>query len=146
MRKTIISFMVVAMLAMSSLAALAISEGDFIGKGEVQGFFDWNNKELQDNADNVLVTATTTSEWTCSGVNPSGREVIQERETSVVTSATTAGRLRNQITGFHVGEIIGNPVVVGPAVGTCSAAGFEVTFDEGSIVYGDTVYSFDLAE
>jgi hypothetical protein len=141
---TILSAMALA-VGLFAGSALALQEGDFIGKGEVQTFFGWNNAQLQANADKLLVTATTTTEWTCSGINNGGNEVIQERSTETVTSATIVGRddRGRQITGFYVGAP-GVPVVEGPAVGSCSNASWGPTYD-GNAEAGDTVYSFDLA-
>jgi hypothetical protein len=147
MRKVFISIMAVAMLAMSSVGALALSEGDFIGKGEVQTALGLNNAELQAVAENVLVVATFETTWTCSRTNPQGKEIIQERETTTTTSATTVARnnRNDQVTGFWVGEVL-DTETVGDEVGTCpSGSGADWSFDEDSVETGDTVYSFSLA-
>jgi hypothetical protein len=62
----------------------------FVGKGDVQTAFGWNNKQLQDNAGLVQFRATTTSEttWTCIKESPTGdpnKDVIQERSSETTT-------------------------------------------------------------
>lgn len=103
----------------------------FVGKGDVQYTFGWNNAQLQQNADKVRFRAASTvvteRTWVCSRTNPQGVELTQERArttTTVVQGLLSAvGRLRNQITGFNVLGYSGTPSVGtssdGPALGSC---------------------------
>ncbi|MFI7494481.1 hypothetical protein ACH9D2_07145 [Kocuria sp. M4R2S49] len=101
----------------------------FVGKGDVQLAFGWNNKQLQDNAGQVdfeaVTESTTVGTWTCDrDAGP------QTQERSRTTTTTTSGvvdaiaRERNQITGFTLSGYSGTPVEVvtgsdGPAYLTC---------------------------
>ena len=113
MRKIIAAALAASLLVLTSIAASAAITFDaetgtgFVGKGDVQYTFGWNNKQLQDNASNVRVRINIeeTSEvtWECTNEN-NGR--IQERERTTTTTitglVTTVGRLKNQITGFNL--------------------------------------------
>jgi hypothetical protein len=100
----------------------------FVGKGDVQLVFGWNNKALQDNAENVqfqamsgMVSETT---WTC---KRDAGEQTQERTRTTTTSlqgvVSHTERVRNQITGFILAGYNGDPVTSeetdGPAIGSC---------------------------
>jgi hypothetical protein len=106
----------------------------FVGKGDVQLVFGWNNKQLQDNAEDVefrvdLVSETT---WTCSRTEP--QEQIRNRHRTTTTQGVLAHveRLRNQITGFVLMGFDGDPIVEvdGHAPQSCGGGGF--TYDEDS--------------
>jgi hypothetical protein len=102
----------------------------FVGKGDVQTAFGWNNKQLQQNAEDVTfsvesVTATET-EWTCKR-----DDGVQTQERTRTTETTTSGlfshveRVKNQITGFTLtgfsGDVETETETEGPAVGSCPA-------------------------
>jgi hypothetical protein len=107
----------------------------FVGKGDVQYTFGWNNAQLQSGAAGVMfqVNSVEISEasWTCHKF--SGRdgtnEIIQERSRTTTTS--TQGviahvvRERNQITGFYLTGYLGAATqsveTDGPAVNSCPA-------------------------
>jgi opacity protein-like surface antigen len=109
----------------------------FVGKGDVQLVYGWNNKQLQDNAGSVQFRANSVSEteWTCSRPAPTpndpDREIVQERSSETTTQGLvdSIARERNQITGFNLLGYDGTPTVTtdGPAVGSCPAnpSGFE---------------------
>jgi hypothetical protein len=147
MKKIITAALAAGMLLGSAASASALAEGDFIGKGEVQQSFGWNNKQLQDDADKVLVVATTTTEWTCSKEvelgNGGTNEIVQQRSTTTTVSATTETRLRNQVTGFYVGEVLRSSTD-GPAVGTCPADQSGFVYD-GNAETGDSTLTFSLS-
>jgi len=79
----------------------------FVGKGDVQFTFDWNNAMLQKKAEFVEFKAVsevvTEQSWVCTNSN---NETTQERART--TTTTIAGlvdsiaRERNQITGFNL--------------------------------------------
>ncbi len=77
----------------------------FVGKGDVQLAFGWNNKALNDNASGLSFTATSVTEqsWECQ--NPKN-ENIQERERTTTTQGIVSHIERDnkkQITGFILG-------------------------------------------
>ncbi len=80
----------------------------FVGKGDVQLEYGWNNAQLQANAATVEFRYNSSTEtvttWTCSRTNPAGIEVVTPRNRSVTTSIQgvidTIARERNQVTGF----------------------------------------------
>jgi hypothetical protein len=107
----------------------------FVGKGDVQYTFGWNNAQLQNGAAGVQfqVNSVEISEvsWTChkfTGQNGTN-EIIQERARTTTTS--TQGviahvvRERNQITGFYLTGYLGASThsveTEGPAVNSCPA-------------------------
>jgi hypothetical protein len=79
----------------------------YVGKGDVQIVFDWNNAMLQENAAligfRMLVAGATT--WTCKGVNPAGHTVTQTHssESQNIEAAVSYTARKNQagmVTGF----------------------------------------------
>jgi hypothetical protein len=146
--------------AVSSVAGAAVifdadtGEG-FVGKGDVQLAFGWNNKALQENLSDVQFTynasTTETSEisWVCTNSN---NENLQERERTTTTTSSTVGvvskvaRVRNQITGVELSGyngtptvIEGNPVTEGPAVNSCPSGPWTLTTPAGDPVQLDPV-------
>src|SRR5215218_3947508 len=89
----------------------------FVGKGDVQLIYGWNNQQLQQNANLVQFRATTTSEttWTCSRPAPTPndptREITQERNATTTTQGVVSkvDRVKNQITGFILNGYSGTP-------------------------------------
>jgi hypothetical protein len=113
----------------------AVTGLGFVGKGDVQYTFGWNNAQLQTNAASLRfqVNSVEISEvsWTCHKfTGPDGiREIIQERART--TTTTTQGliahvaRERNQVTGFvltgYEGGATQSVETDGPAVNSCPA-------------------------
>jgi hypothetical protein len=122
MRKSLIA--IAAATALVSTAALAsvtltISGGalsGFIGKGDVQSAFGFNNGKMQDAAPNVVFnysdtqSADVTCEWTTGpDRNPTTHTVTHTRNSSL--SATWFGNARqspNQTTGWNVNGVLLN--------------------------------------
>lgn len=168
MRKAIIAAIAASMLLLTSFAASAAITFDaetgtgFVGKGDVQYTFGWNNKQLQDNAASVQVRVnlkeTSEVSWECTNAN---NDKVQERERTTTTTTTglvtTVGRLKNQITGFNLnGYGVGYSNTTetdGPPLNSCpnangtwsltspagdpvvtgtSGGGFEVSGDDGT--------------
>jgi hypothetical protein len=153
-----------ACIAAAGLAYAAVTIDDdgfgFVGKGDVQNIFGWNNNELQANADNVQFrlteesVTTTEASWTC---DRDGGDQTQERSRTTTTTTTTTGvlsstaRVRNQITGFNLNgysssDSSTDSETEGPPLGSCPTfwtAGpvveetFTETFGEGLQVSGD---------
>ena len=121
----------------------------FVGKGDVQLIYGWNNTQLQNNAKLVDFRTSTTSEtsWTCSRPAPTPndptREITQQRHTTTTTQglATTVARETSKgkdgpVTGFNLTGYDAPPTVTtdGPEIGSCPATPSGFTYDEGSEV------------
>ncbi|HEU4446593.1 MAG TPA: hypothetical protein VFR94_18115 [Nitrososphaeraceae archaeon] len=110
----------------TAYAAVTFNAADgtgFVGKGDVQTFFGWNNKQLQDNAGSVEFRAIVETEntWTCD--RDAGPQT-QERNNEVTSQQVvdTIARERNQVTGFNLEGFSGQPTVIssdGPATESC---------------------------
>jgi hypothetical protein len=82
----------------------------FVGKGDVQLAFGWNNAQLQRSANGVTFTHNSaetydvTCEWDTETGGPRSRTIHHDitipRRTSVSASVSYDARTRNQITGF----------------------------------------------
>jgi hypothetical protein len=109
----------------------------FVGKGDIQLLFGWNNKQLQDNAGSVQFRTSTISEvsWECTNTN---NDKIQERERTTTSSqvVSVVARERNQITGFILtgfGDILGS-TTDGPPVNSCPSGPWILTSPAGDPV------------
>jgi hypothetical protein len=94
----------------------------FVGKGDVQTAFGWNNQQLQQNAGSVSFSATTVSEqsWVCDrDAGPQTQE--RSRTTTTQGVVSNIARVKNQITGFNLTGYSGTPssTTEGPALGSC---------------------------
>ena len=120
----------------------------FVGKGDVQLVFNWNNKALQDNATKVDFRVNSVSEtsWTCTKTVEQGndvtREIVQQRSTTTSTQGlfTSVARETSKgkdgaVTGFILTGYEGTPVVVtdGPAVGSCPSDPSGFIYDENAV-------------
>ncbi|EKO3565507.1 hypothetical protein [Vibrio metschnikovii] len=125
---------IVAAWALSSgtaIAAVSVDENGvgFVGKGDVQQVFDWNNSKLQENAHNLQfrMATTGTTTWTCEGINPAGIVVIQQYEQlQGVNSSVAFDPRRNrtgQITGFHMNGIQTGDEITYTPLGSCGNNG-----------------------
>jgi hypothetical protein len=78
----------------------------FVGKGDVQLVYGWNNNQLQNNVDDVefraLTGLVTDYEWTCT--KDTGQTQGRARSTTTETSGlvSSVARVRNQVTGFDL--------------------------------------------
>ena len=124
---TAIALALAAMMLAATAAIAAVTfdpetgEG-FVGKGDVQLAFGWNNKELQTNAKNVSFTYEETGEYTLLCQNPdridrrTGQPAQQEFKNRVGTvESSLQGDPRqtkgqNQFTGFNLSGITGTEV------------------------------------
>jgi hypothetical protein len=122
----------------------------FVGKGDVQLFFGWNNQMLQLNAANIdfRYSSGSTTTWTCTRTWVTGpahnqvqHEVVQERQNSVSTSGliTTQGRNNSQgLNGPNTGFVLspeGGAVTTtasGPAIGSCPASPSGFVYDNNA--------------
>lgn len=116
MKRTLSSFgalAVIAALSMAVYAAITIDDNGigFVGKGDVQLAFGWNNAQLQQNAGDVVFRYASTSTlitertWTCQNNNNQNTQV-RERTTTTTSDLSSVlnsvARVRNQITGFNL--------------------------------------------
>ena len=131
----------IVMASMSASAAVNVDEAGvgFVGKGDVQSIYDWNNSMLQSNAHLVRFkfSAAGTASWKCQGVNAAGNVVTSDvRDQDVGTDAEIGYDPRRnkqgQITGFILTGTNSNPTTYN-AVGSCGASvGFKVPFQRVS--------------
>jgi hypothetical protein len=109
----IASAVVLSMLSGLTMAAVDFNQSTgvgFVGKGDVQLAFGWNNNQLQTNASGVsfaykaVDTYTATCEWT-TGTGTRGERthnVEHSKKTTVNSNIAYDARMRNQITGFNL--------------------------------------------
>jgi hypothetical protein len=149
-RMTIATAVAVTFAAAAAFAAVTFDPATgtgFVGKGDVQTVFGWNNKALQDNADYVdfRYNSVTEASWQCSRPHPSqeGEEIVQNRNrtTSVQGVLTTVARDNSRgkdgpVTGFYLNGWEGDPVsdTEGPAFESCPADPSGFTLVPGSTV------------
>jgi hypothetical protein len=113
----------------------------FVGKGDVQQVFDWNNKQLQQNAESVEFRAisevVTEVSWICTN---NKNENIQEREETTTTTiqglVDSIARERNQITGFNLNGYSGDgpeesSTTDGPPLNSCPSGPWSLTTPAG---------------
>jgi hypothetical protein len=157
----VIALALAAVLLSATAAVAAVTfnpetgEG-FVGKGDVQTAFGWNNKQLQTNASGVTFSynATETFDAVCTWVTGEGtrgektHNVTKERSATVNSSIAYDPRVKNQITGFNLtglGTTTGDPA---PMVGDACSGGpnggnltsVELVSSSGGLYanYGDT--------
>lgn len=102
----------------------------FVGKGDVQLVYGWNNKQLQDNASGVTFTyqAQEQYKYDCTFTVEVGRDKVREprtqnrgKDTSLNASVQYDARTQRQITGF---------ILTG--LGATTTTGGDVPVDGGS--------------
>lgn len=129
------ALMALSLLAPSASAAVSfdpVSGTGFVGKGDIQALFGWNNASLQKNASGVTFTydATDNYEGVCTfttGEGTRGEKIhnVEHKQTASVNSSVAYdARTMKQITGFNLtgfGSVSGSgqdvPVVGGPCMG-----------------------------
>lgn len=147
-RMTIASAAALALAATAAFAAVTFDPATgtgFVGKGDVQLVFGWNNKALQDNADFIdfRLNSVTESSWQCSRPHPSheGQEIVQNRSrtTTLAGLVTTVARENSRgkdgpVTGFYLNGFDGGVEsdTDGPAFESCPANPSGFTLVPGS--------------
>lgn len=131
----------------SGASPAIVDNGDgtwFVGKGDVQEFFGWNNPRMQANAPWIefRIESSVTTTWTCTRVQTLGNggtnEIVQNRHNSSSTQGvfTTLGRTNSagQNTGFNL-TLDGSVTVLndGPAVGSCPANPSGFVYDDNAV-------------
>lgn len=134
MKKNIACIAALALAASVALLASVTFDPNtgigFVGKGDVQLVYGWNNKALQDNAASVEFRANSVVVTEVSWICVRGEEQTQERARTTTTSVQglvdSIARERNQITGFILTGYNGEPTqsseTEGPALNSCPAA------------------------
>jgi len=125
------------MVSVSAIADVSVDElgVGFVGKGDVQTVYDWNNSMLQANAHllQFKFSSAGTVSWYCEGVNKNGQTVTSNvRNEDIGTSTYIAYDARKnrtgQITGFILAGFEGN-AITSNNFGSCgSSNGFQVPF------------------
>jgi len=92
--------LLVAGAANASAYTMDSSGIGWVGKGEVQSAYGWNNKAMQNNVGGVtfVYEATATYEVTCEFDNPGGHHVIDQKKSTAV-NATVSSDARNNSSG-----------------------------------------------
>jgi hypothetical protein len=131
--KLFVSVLVLVALLFATTAAFAAVTFDpatgtgFVGKGDVQLVYEWNNKALQDNADSVKFRASsevvTEVSWVCTKDNGNTNERARTTTTTIEGVVSSVARERNQITGFilngYSGTVEETEETDGPALNSC---------------------------
>jgi len=117
-------------VASASVSFDPVSGTGFIGKGDVQLVYGWNNKQLQDNASSLTFSlqAQEQYKYDCTFTVEVGRDKVREprtqnrgKDTSLNASVQFDARTQKQITGF---------ILTG--LGADTTTGGEVPVDGGS--------------
>ena len=117
-------------VASASVTFDPVSGSGFVGKGDVQLVYGWNNKQLQDNAGGVSFTyqAQEAYKYDCTFTVEVGKDKVREprtqnrgKDTSLNASVAYDARKQNQITGFML-----------TSLGDATTTGGEVPVDGGS--------------
>ena len=105
----------VAVAAWATVTFDPVTGTGFVGKGDVQTAFAWNNSMLQKNLKNVTFTfndsssSVITCQWTTGpDWNPSPHTQTHTRSVSVAGVVAYDPRVRNQITGITLKGYQGN--------------------------------------
>ena len=156
MKQVVAAAGLIAATSLASAAVILNADGTgFVGKGDVQLAFNWNNATLQKNAVDVRFSysATTIYVATCSWVTGEGTRGEKTHYVPFTVSAdvnrliTYDARVRNQITGFTLTGFgatssVGAPPEVGGsclgegADGTWSAVAMESETEALYVIYG----------
>ena len=143
MKKSVLAAVaMMACLATGSMASAAWNVDDdgigFVGKGDVQIAFGWNNQALQFSAEYVQfqISSETVSEvsWICTKDNENTQERARTTTETKQGVLDSIARLKNQITGFNLTGFDGDPTssseTDGPELNTCPSK-WELTTPAG---------------
>jgi hypothetical protein len=137
MARRILALAGVLTLAIAGVAAATVTFDSntgrgFVGKGDVQLAFGWNNAVLQANARLVSFSydAVDTYEATCTWVTGEGtrgertHDIDIPRRTSISSTIAYDARTHRQVDGFILNGFVGDPTVGGtvPVVGEACVA------------------------
>lgn len=105
----------------------------FVGKGDVQEPFGWNNKQLQDNASDVGFSFTDQATYSITCQTTAGPVTVTNtffRVRNVNREVTYEARTQKQISGFKLLEY-----------GVSSESGAPLTCQSGTLIAGPTLVS-----
>lgn len=112
LKRTVTAAAAALLVSASAFAAVTFDASTgigFVGKGDVQLAFGWNNKALQENAKNVSFTYEATTgfiyecEWTTGPVRNRKTHSVTKKEGVNVNSVIAYDmRQRNQFTGYNL--------------------------------------------
>jgi hypothetical protein len=113
MRKIILSVAMLGALAVPTVASASVavdsSGNGFVGKGDVQVAFGWNNKQLQDNAKNVTFTSKQDASQALSqSATQLGTMGVTQSVSREVSCVTDTGRKTFNREGTRSGTRIGS--------------------------------------
>jgi hypothetical protein len=146
MKKVLRTSLAVAACLIAAIVAYAAVTFDpqtgvgFVGKGDVQDTFGWNNKALQDNAGNIQFRALSEVEtevsWVCTNsINENTQERARTTTTTIQGVVSSIARDRNQITGFNLTGYSGTPTqnsdTDGPQLNSCPSGPWTLTTPAG---------------
>jgi hypothetical protein len=113
-RVRIVGFVFAGILAFSAAMSAAVSfdpftGNGFVGKGDVQDAFGWNNAQLQANADGVTFTFESESQYAQSCMKDNARQTIyKDFKKSVEVDAAVSVQARKNPQGMVTGfELLG---------------------------------------
>lgn len=138
----------VAAVAIAAVTFNAETGEGFVGKGDIQIAFGWNNTQLQKNAGGVSFSYNSSTEatWQCVKLVPTGKngetikEIVLEKSTTTTTKGLVSSVARENskgkegpVTGFYLLGWNGNVQTQhqGPAEGSCPDE--NSNFVEGSL-------------
>jgi hypothetical protein len=142
----LVALVVMAMTATAAFAYTLNADGTgFVGKGEVQTAFGWNNQQLQRNAEGVSFESVVVTErsWTCTNTNNDNTQV-RERTTTTTAVNDSIARERNQITGFNLEGYSGTPTSTssGNQLNSCPSGPWTLTSPAGDpVLVSDELYA-----
>lgn len=150
-------FGAIAILATAAYAAVIFDPATgtgFVGKGDVQLVYGWNNQALQINANSVQFQASsevvTERSWTCTNSN-NQNEQVRERSTTTTTQGVVANvaRVKNQITGFNLtgysGATTTGTSTDGPPLNSCPSGPWSLTAPAGDPVEVSSSTAFQVS-
>jgi hypothetical protein len=118
----------VSAVALASVTFNSATGVGFVGKGDVQIIYGWNNQQLQSGAGNVQFRFQDfeVATWNCEKIFFTGPDQIEHDIIQVRTNITntegivaSVGRLKTQVTGFNLNGYSTLVITVnGPPVGS----------------------------
>lgn len=144
MKLKFLAFIAASLTTSINAAVTYDSDGiGFVGKGDIQTVFDWNNSQLQENAAKLhfrFISAGTAS-WVCEWwTGPENNRKYHAVEASVSTSVDAQAAIdprknsKGMITGFSLNGLIPG-ADTSNEIGYCGGQGAGKTLVEDSINY-----------
>lgn len=140
MKKMIIAAAAASLFATAAYAAASydvVSNTGFVGKGDVQLAYGWNNKQLNDNAGGVTFKAVVATDHTWDCTNSAGTRLSERSRTTKQQELLSAAARDNkrQITGFNISGVSSSRPIGQQTIGTCG--GNTPNFVVGSLESGE---------